>query len=37
MSLRIRLPLDGNLENKGLNLITAINEGATIDSDGKTG
>jgi hypothetical protein len=37
MSLRVRLPLDGNLENKGLDIATITNNGATIDNDGKTG
>ena len=37
MSLRVRLPLDGNLENKGLDLISVTNSGATINTAGKVG
>lgn len=37
MSLKVRLPLDGNLENKGLDLIAVANNGATINSSGKIG
>ena len=37
MSLRIWLPLNGSLENKGLDDITVTNNGATIDNNGKIG
>ena len=37
MSLRVWLPLDGTLENKGVSDITVTNHGATISTDGKIG
>ena len=37
MSLRVWLPLNGSLENKGLDDITVTNNGATIDNNGKIG
>lgn len=37
MALRIWLPLNGNLENKGISNITIINNGAIIDNNGKIG
>ena len=37
MGLRIWLPLNGNLENKGLDDIVITNNGATIDNNGKIG
>lgn len=37
MSLRIWLPLNGDLENKGLDDIVIVNNGATIDNNGKIG
>ena len=37
MSLRIWLPLMGNLNNQGLSNITATNNGATVDTNGKIG
>lgn len=37
MGLRIWLPLNGNLENKGLDDIVVVNNGATIDNNGKIG
>lgn len=37
MSLRVWLPLDGTLENKGLSQVTATNSGATVNSAGKIG
>ena len=37
MSLRIWLPLNGSLENKGLDDIVITNNGATIDNNGKIG
>ena len=37
MSLMLRLPLNGTLENKGVNLSEIINNGATINSDGING
>lgn len=37
MGLRIWLPLNGNLENKGLDDIVVTNNGATIDNNGKIG
>lgn len=37
MSLRIWLPLNGSLENKGLDDVTVTNNGATIDNNGKIG
>ena len=37
MSLKIWLPLNGNLNNQGLSNIEIINNGATIDTSGKIG
>ncbi len=37
MALRIWLPLNGSLENKGISDITVTNNGATIDNNGKIG
>lgn len=37
MSLRVWLPLDGTLDNQGLDDITITNNGATIDNSGKIG
>ena len=37
MGLRIWLPLNGDLENKGLDNIVIANNGATIDDNGKIG
>lgn len=37
MSLRLWLPLNGTLENKGSDTVTIINNNATIDSSGKIG
>ena len=37
MGLRIWLPLNGDLENKGLDDIVITNNGATIDNNGKIG
>lgn len=37
MSLRVWLPLNGNLENKGLDDVTVINNGAIVDNNGKIG
>lgn len=37
MSLRVWLPLNGSLENKGLDDIMVTNNGATIDNNGKIG
>ena len=37
MSLQVWLPLNGTLENKGLDTVTVTNNGATIDSNGKIG
>ena len=37
MGLRIWLPLNGDLENKGLDDIVIANNGATIDNNGKIG
>jgi len=37
MSLRVWLPLDGSLENRGISDIEIINNGATIDNNGKIG
>lgn len=37
MALKIWLPLNGNLENKGISDITVINNGATINNSGKIG
>ena len=37
MSLKIWLPLNGDLENKGASAITITNKGATINNNGKIG
>ena len=37
MSLRVWLPLNGDLRNNGLSNITVTNNGATIDNNGKIG
>ena len=37
MSLQVWLPLNGSLENQGLNDYTVINNGATVDNNGKIG
>ena len=37
MALRIWLPLNGSLENKGISNIVIINNGVTINDDGKIG
>ena len=37
MSLRVWLPLNGNLNNQGLSDIAVTNNGATIDNNGKIG
>ena len=37
MSLKVWLPLDGNLENQGASMVTATNNGATVDTTGKIG
>lgn len=37
MSLRIWLPLNGSLKNQGLDKVTVINNGATVDNNGKIG
>lgn len=37
MSLRVWLPLNGNLDNQGLDDITVTNHGATVDNSGKIG
>ena len=37
MSLQVWLPLNGNLNNQGLSDVTVINNGATVDSNGKIG
>ena len=37
MSLRVWLPLNGTLENKGLDNVTVTNSGATVDNNGKIG
>ena len=37
MSLRVWLPLDGDLRNLGVSNITVTNDGATIDNNGKIG
>lgn len=37
MSLQVWLPLNGNLNNQGLSEVTVVNNGATIDSNGKMG
>ena len=37
MSLQVWLPLNGDLHNYGLSNINIINNGATIDNNGKIG
>ena len=37
MALRVWLPLNGTLENKGISDITVTNNGATVDNNGKIG
>ena len=37
MSLRVWLPLNGNLENKGLSNINITNNGSVVDNNGKIG
>lgn len=37
MALRVWLPLDGTLENKGVSNTTITNNGATVDTSGKIG
>ena len=37
MSLRVWLPLNGNLNNYGISDITVTNNGATVDNNGKIG
>lgn len=37
MSLRVWMPLNGDLRNQGLSILTATNSGATIDNNGKIG
>ena len=37
MSLRVWLPLNGTLENKGCDNVTVTNSGAIVDANGKTG
>ena len=38
MGLQIWLPLNGNLNNQGINkTITITNNGATVDTNGKIG
>ena len=37
MSLKVWLPLNGNLDNQGLSDITVTNNGATVDNSGKIG
>lgn len=37
MSLKVWLPLNGTLENKGYSNITITNNGATVDASGKIG
>lgn len=37
MALQVWLPLNGNLNNQGLSDITVINDGATVDNNGKIG
>lgn len=37
MSLRVWLPLNGNLNNQGLSDVTVTNNSATIDNNGKIG
>lgn len=37
MALRVWLPLNGDLENKGISDVTITNNGATVDDNGKIG
>ena len=37
MALQVWLPLNGNLKNQGLNNVTVINNGTTINDNGKIG
>lgn len=37
MSLRVWLPLNGDLRNNGLDNIEVVNDGATVDNNGKIG
>ena len=37
MSLRVWLPLNGNLNNQGLDQVTVTNNGAVVDNNGKIG
>lgn len=37
MSLRVWLPLNGTLDNQGLDKVTVTNNGATVDNNGKIG
>ena len=37
MALRVWLPLNGSLENKGISDVTVTNNGATVDNNGKIG
>lgn len=37
MSLRVWLPLNGSLENQGLDNVTVTNNGAIVDNNGKIG
>ena len=37
MSLRVWLPLNGTLDNQGLDDVVVTNNGATIDNNGKIG
>lgn len=37
MSLRVWLPLNGDINNQGLSNITVTNNGATVDNNGKIG
>ena len=37
MSLRVWLPLNGDLKNQGLEYVTVTNDGTIVDNDGKIG
>lgn len=37
MALRVWLPLNGTLENKGISNVTVTNNNVTIDNNGKIG
>ena len=37
MSLQVWLPLNGNLNNQGLSNVTVVNNGATVNDNGKVG